>query len=102
MNADPCLWLHETLEKLPLFSYPFDVAALPTNGIYFFYEKGECCAHDTSLARVVRVGTHRDGNFKSRIAEHFLLDQRKMAFTENQPAQHERSIFPEAHWPRAP
>lgn len=93
MNTDSCQWLHETLEKRPLFTYPFNVTALPTNGIYFFYEKGEYCTHHTSSARVVRVGTHRDGNFKSRICEHFLLDERKMAFTKDQPAPHDRSIF---------
>jgi hypothetical protein len=43
--------------------------------------------------RIVRVGTHRDGNFGSRIAEHFLLNERKMAFTQDQPRPHDRSIF---------
>ncbi len=72
---------------------PFDVAALPRNAVYFFYEKGECCGHQGAKLRIVRVGTHRDGNFQSRIAEHFLLNERKMAFTEDQPAPHDRSIF---------
>jgi hypothetical protein len=81
------------LDVLPLFSYPFDVAALPRNGIYFFYESGERCGHQAAKPRIVRVGTHRDGNFRSRIAEHFLLNERKMAFTKDQPAPHDRSIF---------
>jgi hypothetical protein len=88
-----CSWLHQRLDALPLFSYPFDVAKLPGNAIYFFYEEGEWCGHQAAKPRIVRVGTHRDGNFRSRIAEHFLLDQRKMAFTQDQPAPHERSIF---------
>jgi hypothetical protein len=33
----------------------------------------------------VRVGTHRDGNFQSRIGEHFLLDERKMHLREISP-----------------
>ena len=92
-SADLCEWLHRTLDVLPLFSYPFDLKALPSNGIYFFYERGECCYHEGTKPRIVRIGTHRDGNFQSRIAEHFLLDERKMAFTQYQPAPHERSIF---------
>jgi hypothetical protein len=81
------------LEHRPLFSYPFDNSALPKNGIYFFYEKGEIGTHFGSKLRIVRVGTHRDGNFKSRITEHFLLDDRKMQFTADQPPPHDRSIF---------
>jgi hypothetical protein len=88
-----CNWVHQALAPLPLFSYPFVLASLPTNGIYFFYEEGECCGHQGTKPRIVRVGTHRDGNFRSRIAEHFLLDERKMAFTQDQPAPRERSIF---------
>lgn len=91
-NAALCEWLHQSLDALSLFSY-LDVAALPSNGIYFFYEKGECCGHQAAMPRIVRVGTHRDGNFQRRIAEHFLLDERKMAFTQDQPAPHDRSIF---------
>jgi len=40
--------------------------------------------------------THRnaqEGNFRSRISEHYLLDDRKMAFDRNKPAPHDRSIF---------
>lgn len=92
-NCDLCEWLHHSLEALRLFSYPFDLAALPANGIYFFYETGEYCNHGEAKSRIVRVGTHRDGNFKSRIAEHFLLDERKMAFSRDQSAPHDRSIF---------
>lgn len=92
-SAALCEWLHQSLDALPLFSYPFEVAPLPGNGVYFFYEKGERCGHQGAKPRIVRVGTHRDGNFRSRIAEHFLLNERKMAFTEDQPAPHDRSIL---------
>lgn len=95
MNPDLplCDWLHEALDVLPRISFPFDRNALPTNGIYFFYENGESCSHSQGTPRIVRVGTHRDGNFQFRIAEHFLLDERKMMFTKDQPAPHDRSIF---------
>jgi hypothetical protein len=92
-SAVLCDWLHQSLDALPLFSYPFDVATLPDNGVYFFYENEERCGHQEEKSRIVRVGTHRDGNFRSRIAQHFLLDERKMVFTEDQPRPHDRSIF---------
>jgi hypothetical protein len=92
-NAAMCEWLHSRIEALALFSYPFDVAELPHHGIYFFYETGETQGHRAEKPRIVRVGTHRKNNFRSRIAEHFLLNERKMAFSQEQPAPHERSIF---------
>jgi hypothetical protein len=85
---------------LPLIRFPFDLKLLPLDGIYFFYEGGEIWGHGDSSGtndnkpRIVRIGTHRDGNFKSRIAEHFLLDEhRKMNFTADMSAPHDRSIF---------
>jgi hypothetical protein len=39
------------------------------------------------------VGTHRDGNFRSRIAEHYLLDEASMNFDKNKPKPSDRSIF---------
>jgi len=66
---------------------------LPENGIYFFYESGEIWGHGGYKPRIVRIGTHKDGNFRSRIKEHFLLDKSKMNFNATKPAPHERSIF---------
>jgi len=91
--SELCRWLHEQIEVLPLISFPFDVNLLPLNGIYFFYERGETWGHGGSKPRIVRVGTARDGNFRSRVAEHYLLKESKMNFGPNQPAPHERSIF---------
>lgn len=88
-----CKWLHEQLEILPLFSCPLNLGRLPQNGIYLFYEKGEVWGHGGENPRVVRIGTHKDGNFRSRIAEHFLLDERKMQFDLSRPAPKDRSIF---------
>ena len=91
--SELCRWLHEQIEPLPFFSFPFDVKLFPLNGIYFFYERGETWGHGGSKPRIVRVGTARDGNFRPRIAEHYLLNETRMNFGPNQPAAHERSIF---------
>ena len=92
-STKTCKWLHETLERLPMISYPFEIKDLPTDGIYFFYEKGEVWGHGGRKPRIVRVGTHRSGNFRSRICDHFIPDKRKMDFSKKQPAPRDRSIF---------
>src|SRR4051794_23055133 len=93
--SEICKWLHEKLEHLPIVKSPFNLQNLPDNGIYFFYEKDENSNHDDSQSggsdaggsdynfkpRIVRIGTHREGNFRSRLAEHFLLNDSKMNFT---------------------
>lgn len=91
--SDLCNWLHEQLEQLPTIKFPFTLEQLPENGIYFFYEKDEIWGHGGNKSRIVRIGTHKDGNFRSRIKEHYLLDESKMKFDSTKPAPHERSIF---------
>lgn len=91
--SDLCKWLHEQLEQLPLIRFPFKLEELPRNGIYFFYEEGEIWGHGGSKPRIVRIGTHREGNFRSRIKEHYLLDQSRMNFDRNKPKPSDRSIF---------
>ena len=93
MSKGACEWLHRTLEGLPLIRYPFDPEILPYNGLYFFYEKGEVWGHGGGQLGIVRVGTHNDGNFRSRMSEHFLLNERKMDFDAETSAPHDRSIF---------
>jgi len=88
-----CKWLHEQLEILSLISYPFRIDRLPEDGVYCFYERGEVWGHSGEKPRIVRVGTHRQGNFRSRMAEHYLLDESKMNFNEMRPAPKDRSIF---------
>ncbi|MCS7135622.1 MAG: hypothetical protein NZ931_00780 [Aigarchaeota archaeon] len=92
-TSELCRWLHEQLEQLPLIKFPFKLEILPENGIYFFYEDGEFWGHGGEKLRIVRVGTHRDGNFRSRIREHFLLDKAWMNFDERKPKPSDRSIF---------
>lgn len=91
--SEICSWLHERFESLPRFQYPFNPAALPENGIYCFYEKSEVWGHGGLKPRIVRVGTHKDGNFRSRIAEHYLFADGKMKFDKTMPAPKDRSIF---------
>jgi hypothetical protein len=90
-TANDCAWLHSSLEPLPIITYPFSMESLPDNGIYFFYEKGECDGHSAGRPRIVRVGTHKNGNFKNRISEHFL--PKGMKLDRNKPAPKDRSIF---------
>jgi hypothetical protein len=89
-----CKWLHEQLQDLPLIHYPFDLEKLPMNGVYFFYEAGEIWGHSLeNKSRIVRIGTSNQGNFRSRIKDHYVMDDSKMNFNSNKPAPHERSIF---------
>lgn len=90
---DKCEWLHRQLEELPIFRYPFSLEDLPRNGIYFFYEDGEEWGHGGNHLRIVRIGTHKGYNFRSRINDHFLFNDRKMNFNEMKPAPKDRSIF---------
>jgi hypothetical protein len=93
--SETCKWLHEQLELLPIFKYPFDLKLLPKNGIYFFYEEGENSGHGDrkNRPRIVRIGTHKENNFRSRISEHFLLNESKIKFTQINPKPSDRSIF---------
>jgi predicted peroxiredoxin len=94
-GSETCKWLHEQLESLPVFRYPFDLEMLPKNGVYFFYEEGENSKHGKGInrPRIVRIGTHKENNFRSRISEHFLLNESKMKFTQSNPKPSDRSIF---------
>ena len=87
-----CEWLHRQFQSLPRFKHPFQLRDLPKNGIYFFYEDGEVWGHGSNKPRIVRVGTHRQGNFRSRIADHFLVG-RRVVFDRMKPAPKDRSIF---------
>lgn len=91
--ADACQTLHLIAERLPVVSYPFQPTDLPRDGIYFFYETGETWGHgEPPRARIVRVGTHREGNFRSRMADHYLVG-RKAEVQRDRPAPKDRSIF---------
>ena len=93
MCTDMCGWLHKELFRLPEIKDPFDLERLPSTGIYFFYENGEIGKGHDDSPRIVRIGTAKAGNFKNRIASHFLLDIEKMKFTVDQPKPADFSIF---------
>lgn len=88
-----CKWLHRNLVELKLFRYPFFLQELPTDAIYFFYEDGESWGHGGHEQRITRIGTSKDGNFRSRINEHFMINDAWMEFDANRPAPKDRSIF---------
>lgn len=91
--SEKCKWLHEVLEELPLIKYPFKLELLPLNGIYFFYEEKEIWGHGGSKLRIVRIGTHKGNNFRNRIEEHFLFNERKISLNKDKSKPSDRSIF---------
>lgn len=69
-----CELLHELVRQLPRYNTSFDPARLPSNGVYFVFEKGET-SHDGE--RIVRVGTHTgENNLRKRVQEHFLKENK--------------------------
>ena len=67
--SNVCECLHHAVRKLPRLKTGFGVTEVPSNGIYFLFEKGEL-AHGGE--RIVRIGTHTgDKNLPKRLAEHF-------------------------------
>jgi hypothetical protein len=92
--SEKCGWLHNQLESLPVVKFPFNVKSLPSNGVNFFYEEGEMTEHGNSIRpRIVRIETHKENNFQTRISEHFLLNESKLNFTIANPKPSDRSIF---------
>jgi len=82
-----CEALHEWANSLPARGFPFDESAIPMNGIYVLFERGEV-AHGTN--RIVRVGTHTGINqLRSRLRQHFLVENK------------DRSIFRKNHRARS-
>jgi len=65
--------LYGLLAELPRCAHETPRAALPSDGIYFFFEADEQVEiGGTALDRVVRVGTHRvDGRFPTRIRQYY-------------------------------
>ena len=87
-----CKELHEALECLPVFRYPFDYHDMPSTGIYFFYEEGETCKFDDEKPRIVQAGTHKKNNFCSRMRDHYV-SYSKMNFDPHKSPPHDSSIF---------
>ena len=91
--SDFCQRIHEILGPAPFLRYPFSMETLPSEAIYFMYQDGETWGHGGNRPRIVQIGTQRDGNFAARLAEHFVLNERKMDFDGESPAPKDRSIL---------
>jgi hypothetical protein len=64
-----CQQLHSLLREGQRFDFNMGYDAIPLNGIYIMFEKGEM-AHGGD--RIVRIGTHRgDKQLRNRIYQHF-------------------------------
>ncbi len=74
-----CEDVHRLLLSLPLFTEPSD--ALPKDGLYFFYERGETNAHDGG-PRIVRVGNHprSTGRLMARLRQHYSGNKNSSVF----------------------
>ena len=69
-----CQRIHEWANGLRRFSFPFEPADIPENGIYFLFEKGER-AH--GVDRIVRIGTHiGKRRLPIRLKDHFLRENK--------------------------
>lgn len=69
-----CDNIHEFVNGLKRYKYPFDSSELPENGIYVFFEKGETYK---GKDRIVRVGTHTgQNNLRSRIEQHLCNENK--------------------------
>lgn len=69
-----CHELHYLFSGLSKLGFPFDVSAVPWNGIYVLFEQGEL-AHGAD--RIVRVGTHTGNNqLPSRLEQHFIRENK--------------------------
>lgn len=72
--SEVCSRLHVLARGLVRQSFPFDRNAIPKNGIYLLFERGEI-GHEGD--RIVRVGTHTGpGQLPSRLGQHFLAENK--------------------------
>lgn len=80
--SEICKIIHNKINSLPRFSYPFNNAEIPKNGIYFLFQKNE---HSHSLDRIVLVATHTGkNNLSSRINEHFVTKNKDRSIFRKQ------------------
>ena len=72
--SEVCCRLHLLAGRLTRRAFPFDRAAIPRNGIYLLFERGE---HGHGGDRIVRVGTHTgQEQLPSRLGQHFLAENK--------------------------
>src|SRR5260221_331296 len=68
--AAACARIHAVLAALPRWTNPADVPF--TNGLYFFYERGQRSVHAPD-GRIVRIGNHprAQDRLVGRLKDHF-------------------------------
>ncbi|MDQ7030700.1 MAG: hypothetical protein Q9O62_13435 [Ardenticatenia bacterium] len=72
--SEICQQLHDLFNGLPRHRFPFDELAIPRNGIYILFEKGE---HAHGVDRIVRVGTHTgESQLRSRLKQHYMNENK--------------------------
>lgn len=76
MKESLALKLHTLFNEQERITFPFEEKknAIPANGIYIMFEKGETYQ---GLDRIVRVGTHTgDNQLYSRLNQHFVKENK--------------------------
>ena len=68
--SDACRRIHQAMDALPAFKEPADVPF--SDGLYFFFERGEENAHG-SAERIVRIGNHplSEHRLVGRLKDHY-------------------------------
>jgi len=73
-STSNCQALHAWARHLKRYTFPFDAAEIPKDGIYLLFEQGEE-AHGG--ARLVRAGTHTGASqLSSRLLQHFVNENK--------------------------
>ena len=95
--SEICKQLHELLNTGKRFEFSIDYQAIPKNGIYVMFEKGEK-AHGGD--RIVRIGTHSgDNQLRSRLFQHFELENKNRSIFRKNIG---RCILNKTHHPYLP
>jgi hypothetical protein len=69
-----CGELHKLFNSMKRYSFPYNPADIPLNGIYILFQKGEK-AHNGD--RIVRIGTHTGKDqLRSRLWQHFVNENK--------------------------
>lgn len=69
-----CDYLHNLINNFERYNDLSDTKDIPTNGVYFLFEKGE---KSHGVDRIVRVGTHTgDNNLIKRLNEHMYVQNK--------------------------
>jgi len=69
-----CEKIHKLVNNLQRHTFPFDDSAIPSDGVYILFQKGE---KGHGMDRIVRVGTHTaDSKLLSRLKQHFIRENK--------------------------